>query len=290
MQALSCDVAIIGSGLAGLSAALVCANKGLRVLVCAKSNPGSGSCTAISQGHFRASVPGFSPQEHRHLTLEAGQGLNQAQTVDILVHRAEKAVRELETCGVRLQSRAKGFDTHPDRIGGEGVQITKPLVTCARSAGVTFLTPFHAWRMVTIQGHAAGVLGFRGPEEEPTCVHAGAVILATGGAGALFARTDNPQAMTGSGYALAHHAGLDLTDMEFIQFYPLCLATSSRTSRLLPPVLGEIGTLNNAQREDIAHKHAVQPRPLAIAARDKLCQAMMLEVSQGRGHDGGHRP
>lgn len=73
-------MAIIEFGLAGLSAALICANKGLRVLVCAKSNPGSGSCTAISQCNFRTSVPGFPPQEHRHLTLEAGQGLNQSRT------------------------------------------------------------------------------------------------------------------------------------------------------------------------------------------------------------------
>ena len=286
MHHASCDVTVIGSGLAGLSAAIACSRSGLQVTVCSRSRPGIGSCSAISQGHFRSSVAGFSPGDHRELTLEAGQGLSRAQSLDLLVHRAEPVVRNLQAFGVPLQSRTRGFDTLPGKIGEEGVSITKPLVRYAQSTGVNFASPFFAWRIVNVDGRAAGVLGFHGPEAEPFLMQSGAVILATGGAGALYARTDNPQGMTGSGYGLAFHAGLSLMDMEFVQFYPLCLATSSRTSRLLPPVLAETSILTNAGLEDIVEKHAIARRPLAIAARDELCQAMIREVSRGKGHAG----
>ena len=285
MHHLSCDVAVIGSGLAGLCAAYACSRKNLRVMVCSKSRPASGSCTAISQGHFRSSVPGFSPEEHRQLTLEAGQGLNRTRILDLLVEQAESSLRELKALGVPLNKQAKGFESAARRIGLEGVSITKPLVEQVRGRGVSFVFPFHAWRIVTVDGWAVGVLGFEGPGAQPAYVQAKAVIVATGGAGALYARTDNPQSMTGSGYALAYHAGLPLMDMEFVQFYPLCLASESRTCRLLHPVLAEIGTLTNAQGESIARIHNIQRRPLAIAARDELCQAMMQEVFAGRGVD-----
>ncbi len=286
MQHISCDIAVIGSGLAGLCAALACGRKNHKVLVCSKSRPGSGSCTAISQGHFRTSVQGFSPEEHKSLSLEAGQGLNRVQTLNLLVHQAEPTVRQLGEIGVPLQKRAKGFDSCPDRIGLEGMSITTPLVRQAQSMGVDFLSSFHGWRIVRVDNRAVGVLGLYAKERQPVFVQAKAVILATGGAGALYARTDNPQSMTGSGYALAYQAGLPLMDMEFVQFYPLCLAAQSRTSRLLPPLLAEIGTLTNAQMENVADKHGIQKRPLAIAARDELCQAMIHEVDEGRGCHG----
>ena len=286
MQHLFCDIAVIGSGLAGLCAALACGRKNHKVLVCSKSRPGSGSCTAISQGHFRTSVQGFSPEEHKSLSLEAGQGLNREQTLNLLVHQAEPTLRQLGELGVPLQKRVKGFDSCPDRIGLEGMSITKPLVRQAHSMGVDFLSSFHAWRIVSVDNRAVGVLGFYAKERQPVFVQAKAVILATGGAGALYARTDNPQSMTGSGYALAYQAGLPLMDMEFVQFYPLCLAAQSRTCRLLPPLLAEIGTLINAYKENVADKHGIQKRPLAIAARDELCQAMIHEVAEGRGCHG----
>lgn len=286
MRHLTCDIAVIGSGLAGLRAALASCGPSLSVMLCSKSRPGIGSCTAISQGHFRSSMAGFGPEDHRELTLQAGQGLNLVQALNILTEQAEPAVRELETFGVHLQPRTKGFDTLPVKVGQEGAAITKPLVRSAESRGISLVWPFLAWRVVTVHGRASGVLGFLGPEAEPAFVQASAVVLATGGAGALYARTDNPQGMLGSGYALAYHAGLPLMDMEFVQFYPLCLAGRSRTSRLLPPLLAEVGTLTNADHEDIAGKHAIHRRPLAIAARDELCQAMIQEVFEGRGCNG----
>jgi succinate dehydrogenase/fumarate reductase flavoprotein subunit len=260
------------------------------VTLCSKSSPGRGSCSAISQGQFRASLGSFSPEEHKQLTLQAGKGLNDATKLDTLVANAASDVRRLQSFGVDLQERAKGYDSHPESIGREGMAITRPMAEQARSAGVTFRAPFFVHRLAVEEGRAVGVWGLEPGREEPSFIGARCIILATGGGSALFARTDNPQGMTGDGYALAFAAGLSLLDMEFVQFYPLCLAGSSRTSRLLPPLLGEAGRLENATGEDVVAKYGIRSSPVAIAARDELCQAMAREVEAGRGFpEGGLR-
>ncbi|MCF8039239.1 MAG: FAD-binding protein, partial [Desulfohalobiaceae bacterium] len=212
MQRLSTDIVVVGSGIAGLYAAILCRQAGLRVAVCSKSKPGRGSCSALSQGHFRSSVKGFSRKEHRRLTLEAGQGLNREEMVDILVNNARKDVLGLKNFGVQLGQRSRGLESMPERFGLEGLSITKPLAAFAASIGVECVSPFFAWRIVETRGRAAGICGFYRDETEPTLVQGGAVILASGGAGAVYEFTDNPQGLTGDGYAMAYHAGLSLMD------------------------------------------------------------------------------
>ncbi len=277
------DIVVLGSGLAGLYAAVHSRIQGAEVVVCSKSRPGRGSCSAISQGQFRASLHSFSAEDHKRLTLEAGKGLNEEGKLDVLVNNAARDVCRLQSFGVRLQERAKGYDSSPEKIGSEGLCLTKPLTEQARCLGVRFRAPFFASRIALEGGRAVGVWGFEPENSEPSFIGAGCVILATGGAGALYSRTDNPQGMTGDGYALAFEAGAPLMDMEFVQFYPLCLARSSRTSRLLPPLLGEVGRLENALGEDVVAKYGIRSAPVAIAARDELCQAMAKEVEEGRG-------
>lgn len=287
MRTAATDILVIGSGLAGLYAALRCRRHGADVTLCSKSMPGRGSCSAISQGQFRASIQAFTPEEHRRLTLQAGKGLNDEAKLHTLVTNASRDVRRLESFGVALQERAKGYDSHPKSIGSEGLSITRPMAEQARSAGVTFRAPFFAYRLAVEDGRVFGVWGLEQGRAEPVLLSARCVILATGGASAVFARTDNPQGMTGDGYALAFEAGLSLIDMEFVQFYPLCLAGRSRTSRLLPPLLGEAGRLENVKGEDVVAKYGIRSSPVAIAARDELCQAMAWEVQSGRGFPEG---
>lgn len=281
MRCLTTDIAVVGSGIAGLFAAISCRQAGLRVTVCSKSRPGRGSCSALSQGHFRSSVNGFPRSEHRQLTLEAGQGLNLEWMVDILVNNARDGVRELRDFGVQLGQRARGLESMPERIGLEGLSITRPLAGWAQAQGVRFLSPFFAWRIVEIQGKTAGICGFFPAETEPTLVLAKAVILASGGAGAVYEWTDNPQGMSGDGYAMAYQAGLPLMDMEFVQFFPLTLASASRTCRLIPPLVAEVGTLVNARQEDVLAKYNITQRPVAVAARDQLSLAMAKEMRAG---------
>ncbi|MCF8104402.1 MAG: FAD-dependent oxidoreductase [Desulfohalobiaceae bacterium] len=286
MRCLSTDLAVVGSGIAGLYAAILCRRAGLEVTLCSKSRPGRGSCSALSQGHFRSSAEHFPRSEHRQLTLEAGQGLNLEWMVDILVDRAREDVLSLNDLGVQLRQRTRGLESMPQRIGLEGLSITRPLADLAQSEGVQFLSPFFAWRIVELQGRAAGICGFLPSETEPTLVLAKGVILAAGGAGALYEWTDNPQGLSGDGYVLAYQAGLPLMDMEFVQFFPLTLAASSRTGRLVPPVVAEVGTLVNAGHEDLTAKYNITRRPVAVAARDQLSLAMAREIRAGQDIEG----
>ena len=281
MRCLHADVVVVGSGIAGLYAAICCRQAGLRVLVCSKSRPGTGSCSALSQGHFRSRTGQFSKAEHRRLTLEAGQGLNQETLVDILVERAREAVLRLKDFGVLLGEEERSFASRPEKIGLEGRSITRPLTEWAQSRGVQFCSPFFAWEVLELEGRAAGICGFFQAEAEPSLILARTVILAAGGGGALYRWSDNPQGMSGDGYALAYRAGLPLMDMEFVQFFPFTLAGSSRTSRLIPPVVAEIGTLSNARQENVVEKYGITRRPLAVAARDQLSLAMAREQEAG---------
>ncbi|MFP4629920.1 MAG: FAD-dependent oxidoreductase [Desulfohalobiaceae bacterium] len=289
MHSFHTDVLIIGSGLAGLYAAIHCRRQDLRVLVCSKSKPGRGSCSTISQGIFRASTANFTPQEHKHLSLQAGKGLNQAHRLDTLIQSAAQEMSFLQDLGLNLEAGAKEYDCRPQKLGQEGRCVTRPLTSQAASLGVDFLSPFFACKIALQEDRAIGLWGYRPHQSEPELVTCKSLILAAGGAGALYAHTDNPQGMTGDGYALALTAGVPLLDMEFIQFYPLCLG-QSRTSRLLPPLLGEVGRLENSQGEDIVSKYGISSRPVAISARDELCQAMAWEIQAGLGFaDGGLR-
>jgi succinate dehydrogenase/fumarate reductase flavoprotein subunit len=113
-----------------------------------------------------------------------------------------------------------------------------------------------------------------------------ALLLATGGAGALFKRTDCPLKTTGDGYSLALHAGARLRDMEFCQFFPLALAEPGLPPLLVDgPVVWE-GQILNTLGEDIPAKHNVTERPYIAKSRDLLSRAIMLEIYEGGGIEG----
>ena len=110
-----------------------------------------------------------------------------------------------------------------------------------------------------------------------------ATVLATGGAGALFQRHDNPQGMMGEGYSIAFEAGAVLQDMEFVQFYPLGLNEPGHGPFLIPPRLADRGRLINDLGEDILTKYGITERPAAARARDRLAQVLFKESLTERG-------
>lgn len=283
MNGITTDVLVIGSGLTGLCAAIACRENNLDVLVCSKASPGLGNCSVVSRAAFRSSGKALSVQEHKKATLTAGHALNDIKKVDIMVKSAESALGKLNTYGVNLKDRANGFYVVAQGFGKEGMSLMQPMVGYARSLGIKFLSPFFSWEIIELDGGAKGVWGFLYGQKEPLAISAKAVILAAGGAGALYARTDNPPGITGDGYALAYRAGLPLLDMEFVQFYPLGTAEEGKPGRFLPHIAAEVGDLLNAAGENIVDKYAIEKRPLAIASRDSLSRAMALEVYHGRG-------
>ena len=257
MNVITTDVLIIGSGLTGLCAAVACKENNLDVLVCSKASPGLGNCSVVSRAAFRSSGRGLSANDHHKATLAAGHALNDGEKVAIMVKNAEPALRKLHTYGVDIKDRANGFYVVAEGFGKEGRSLMKPMVRHAESLGVKFLSPFFSWEIIELDGGAKGVWGFYKGQPEPVAISAKAVVLAAGGAGALYARTDNPPGITGDGYALAYRAGLPLMDMEFVQFYPLGTADEGKPSRFLPPITAEVGDLLNSDAENIVDKYNI---------------------------------
>jgi fumarate reductase (CoM/CoB) subunit A len=276
LERLECDVLVIGSGAAGLRSAISAAQRGCRVLVVSKGAPGMATSTILSGGAFRGAEEGGDPEEHREITLQAGRGINDARLLDVLVREGPGRLQELVAWGIRGLVRG-GFLFANGRAPVWGEEIVRCLLERARAMGVQFLGSIAVQRIIPGRG-AWGVLGHSSVREKWMAFCSGAVVLATGGAGALYVRHDNPRRMLGDGYALAWEAGARLQDMEFVQFYPFGVAEPGFPSYLIPPRLADRGNLANDRGEEIYSKYGIHERPAGEKARDRLSQALFREI------------
>ncbi|WMX46433.1 L-aspartate oxidase [Streptomyces roseicoloratus] len=233
------DVVVVGSGVAGLTAALRCTSAGLRTVVVTKANLDDGS-TRWAQGGIAAALgEGDTPEQHLDDTLVAGAGLCDEHAVRALVTEGPDAVRRLIATGADFDRADDGEIAltregghHRRRIahaGGDatGAEISRALVEAIRDRGVRFIE--HALVLDLLkdaEGRTAGVtlhvMG-EGQHDGVGAVHAPAVVLATGGMGQVFSATTNPPVSTGDGVALALRAGAEVSDLEFVQFHPTVL-------------------------------------------------------------------
>lgn len=278
MEHVSFDVIVIGSGAAGLRAALSARETGLSVGVVSKGNPGKSTCTGFSAGVMAGSSSADQRDTHLQRTLMAGRGLNERELVEVLVEEAPLRLNELIRWGIRAEYLdgylyAKG---HPPALG---MEIVRCLLKRNEVLGTRFLGNLMVADLHVREG-AAGVSAYQKSSGDWLILTARAVVLATGGACALFLRSDNPRGMLGDGYRLALEAGAVLADMEFVQFYPLCLAEPGLTPLVIPPRLADRGRLFNDDGEDILGKYGIEERPAGERARDRLSQALFKEVYQ----------
>ncbi|MFH1241019.1 MAG: FAD-binding protein [Pseudomonadota bacterium] len=276
MNRISCDVLIVGSGAAGLRASISAREEGLEVLVISKGNPGKATSTFHSGGVFAGSDEGVSPERHTVRTLQAGRKINQKELVDILVSEGPMRLKELVKWGIKGELR-RGYLFSKGRPPCWGQEIVYCLLRKARALGVRFAGGMTVANLKVQEG-VGGVVAFSPVRGEWITFTANALILATGGAGALYLRNDNPQRMLGDGYALALYAGAQLQDMEFVQFYPLGLAEPGFPPFLIPPLLADQGRLLNGREEEILEKYGIEERPAAERARDRLSHALFNEI------------
>lgn len=240
MSTDGCDVVVVGTGAAGLTAALGLAGAGRDVVLMSKTGVGGGS-TAWAQGGLAAVIdPQDSVELHVHDTLEAGAGLCDPATVADLVEAAPTAIDDLVRLGARFDTEDDGRlalalegGHHARRVvhaGGDasGAEVSRTLTTA-----VAALVDQGRLRVVEdtiavdavrdIRGAVCGVstLDRHGRHD---VLAARAVVLATGGIGHLWDATTNPATSTGDGLALALRAGAVVRDVEFMQFHPTLLA------------------------------------------------------------------
>ncbi|NJC82012.1 L-aspartate oxidase [Planosporangium mesophilum] len=239
----STDVVVVGSGVAGLTAALHLREAGLHVTVVTKVNIDDGS-TRWAQGGIAAVLdPYDTPAAHAQDTLVAGVGLCDPAAVDVLANEGPVRVRELMRWGAEFDRNPDGSlmltregGHHANRIvhaGGDatGAEVQRALHAAVRRDPWIRLVE-HALVLDLLRdaaGRACGVtlhvLG-EGTDDGVGAILARAVVLATGGMGQIYAVTTNPVVSTGDGVALALRAGAAVTDLEFVQFHPTALVAA----------------------------------------------------------------
>ncbi|WP_341935033.1 L-aspartate oxidase [Microbacterium sp. LWO14-1.2] len=232
------NVVVVGSGIAGLTAALHAAEAGHHVTLVTKGAIGDG-CTGYAQGGV-AGVYGTddSAEQHAADTITAGAGLSDVGAVDVLVQGAAARIAELIARGVAFDRDADGrlllgreaAHSHARIVhaGGDatGAAISRALVTAVRDdARIAVVERAMLVDLVVTDGAVRGIRLLAGTAIDE--LSADAVILATGGAGCLYAHTTNPEGTTGDGIAAAIRAGAAVADLEFVQFHPTVLAVGS---------------------------------------------------------------
>ncbi|HEY9366905.1 L-aspartate oxidase [Streptomyces sp.] len=295
--AVEADVVVVGSGVAGLTAALRCTAAGLRTVVVTKASLDDGS-TRWAQGGIAAALgEGDTPEQHLDDTLVAGVGLCDEEAVRTLVTEGPGAVRRLMATGADFDRTADGEIAltregghHRRRIahaGGDatGAEISRALVEAIRERGVRTVEHALVLDLLTDDaGRTAGVtlhvMG-EGQHDGVGAVHAPAVVLATGGMGQVFSATTNPSVSTGDGVALALRAGAELSDLEFVQFHPTVLFLGADSQ-------GQQPLVSEAVRGEGAHlvdadgvRFMVGQHELAeLAPRDIVAKAIMRRMQE----------
>ena len=271
-------VIIIGAGLAGLTAAHAAAKEGATVLVVDRGPIGIGTNSSLANGFFAGPSEKYSPEDYIHDTLLAGRGLNRESLVRLVAREAPSAMQFLRSAGMLLQSRGTQRRViSPDPSVIPGVILMRKLTELVRKLdGVHVLPGFYVSEIPCHNGRVCGVRGFNHKGEDID-IDAASVVLATGGAGAIYHRHDNQKKILGQGYALAARAGLDLRDMEFVQFFPLVLADPRLPALIVYPPFAREAKIVNAAGEDILEKHGLGDVNDAILKKRDTFSALLCE-------------
>jgi L-aspartate oxidase len=285
------DFIIVGSGIAGLRAAVELAAHG-DIIIITKADP-TESNTEYAQGGIAAAIgQDDSPDLHARDTMIAGDGLCDEAAVRVLCSEGPRYTGELIEWGAR-------FDRGPDgtpALASEGAHSVRRVLHAADATGreigrvlwtrisavarIRVLTNTLAVSAIVEDGRCLGVR-FIDAGGQPGRAYGRATLLATGGAGQVYAETTNPEVATGDGVALAYRAGARVADMEFVQFHPTVLDVKDAPRFLLSEALrGEGARLVDASGEPfMARYHPAGD----LAPRDVVSRSIVLESQRSAG-------
>ncbi|HYH87069.1 MAG TPA: L-aspartate oxidase [Pyrinomonadaceae bacterium] len=287
-MSIETDFIVVGSGIAGLRAAIELARAGAKVTVLTKDRREE-SNTEYAQGGIAVQLA-EDDDLHEEDTLAAGAGLCDERAVAVLVEDGRRCVEELIEWGAEFDreggrllftreaahSRPRILHAHGDATGREIVRAL--LARAGAERNITFLAHAETESLIVSGGRVAGVRYLDPLVRAPRTLLARGVILASGGAGALYQHTTNPSVATGDGMAMAYAAGAELADMEFVQFHPTALNAEDAPRFLLSEALrGEGGVLRNASGRRFMPRYHERAE---LAPRDVVSRSIVAEMKR----------
>lgn len=295
-----CHVLIIGSGGAGVRAAIEASGYGETILI-SKTIAGKGGCTPMAEGGYNAVLrEEDSCEVHYEDTLKGGAYLNDEELVRILVDEAPKRMDDLLHWGAvfdvtdccEVAQRPFGGQRFPrtcyagDRTGHE-MMMTLMDRLASTEAGVE--EEVAIIELLTDEGRVNGAVGLD-RKGEMVVFSADSVVLATGGGTRIYDISTNSSSGTGDGYALGYRAGAEVIDMEQVQFHPTgaVYPYDARGRLVTEAVRGEGGVLKNSLGERFMKKY--DPERMELSTRDVVARSIATEILEGRGttHGGVH--
>jgi succinate dehydrogenase / fumarate reductase, flavoprotein subunit len=300
------DVLVIGSGAAGMYAAIEAARNGAKVLLADRSLIGRGGATVMAQMTVAVALGEETPdtwQHHYDDTIAAGRGLCDEALAQLLCEDAPDCILELERWGVGWARKdghitatmAPGHDrprcVYVDFIN-TGPAVSKTLRTAmARNPAIRKAGDLCIVDLVVSDGEVTGAVAYHLGTGAPVVIAAKATVLATGGLTRLYRRNSASANMGGDGYALALRAGATLIDMEFVQFFPI----GHLAPRLvgMDPIMWDPfryklgGRLLNGRMEEFTTRYGSDEDGKYVLTRDLAAYAIIKEVEAGRGSPHG---
>jgi succinate dehydrogenase/fumarate reductase flavoprotein subunit len=277
------EVIVIGAGLGGMIASLAAQAEGAQVSLIDRGSVGLGTNSALAGGLFTGPTFLHNPQEYIEHTLEAGRWINRMDFVRLVAREAPDAFELLRSMGLQLMEFPTAYSVRspsPETI--PGVTMVKTVAERIRGArGIRIVAGFYVRELLKDDNGVYGVKGLTRAGSEAV-IRARALVLATGGAGAIYLKNDNQKTSLGQGYRLAARAGLQLRDMEFVQFYPLVIAEPHLPPMLVyPPYPQEVRLVSSTGENILARYGITDINEAIMKKRDQFSVIIFNESKTG---------